>query len=74
MGMACWEQRPSDKTALMLLPGEWYAHIPDGFEIESISGKKTTFRPGKSDRDIRFGCLAYGVRVPDGGEFDGERS
>jgi len=46
---------------LMLLPGEWYAKIPAGFEIIDINGCKETFQPGVTDDDIRFGCLAYGI-------------
>jgi len=48
---------------LMLFPGEWYASIPEGFEVVTISGARKKFERGKTDDDIRFGCLAYGVLV-----------
>lgn len=43
-----------------LLPGEWYDSIPEGFELIDIGGEKEIFQKGKTDNDIRFGCLAYG--------------
>lgn len=46
---------------LYLFPGEWYAHIPAGFEVVDIMGNRERFEPGVSDDDIRFGCLPYGV-------------
>lgn len=48
---------------LMLLPGEWYGHIPEGFEVTDINGKACVFTPSVTDDDIRFGCLAFGVLV-----------
>gem|GEM_PF-2932992 len=70
MGLGTWACRRSDKTALMLFPGEWFGHIPDGFEVESISGHIKPFVASRSDDDIRFGRLAYGVRVPHDGGFN----
>lgn len=46
---------------LWLFPQEWYKYIPEGFEITSITFKKEKFEPGKTDDDIRFGCLSYGI-------------
>lgn len=43
-----------------LFPGEWYNLIPEGFECVDIFGEKELFSLGKSDDDIRFGCLGYG--------------
>lgn len=48
---------------LMLFPGEWYRHIPEGFPIVGISGEREHFEPGVADDDIRFGCLPYGILV-----------
>lgn len=72
LGMGVWSTASFPaRTALMLLPGEWYAHIPDGYAVETINGKTSSFRKGKTDNDIRFGCLAYGIRVAhDGFEKD----
>ena len=48
---------------LMLFPGEWYRHIPDGYEVVSINGKREAFHAMPGRDDIRFGCLAYGILV-----------
>jgi hypothetical protein len=45
-----------------LYPGEWYAFIPDGYEIFDINGDTEKFVGGKTDDDIRFGCLPYGFK------------
>ena len=50
---------------LWLFPGEWYPHLPAGLKITTISFGEETFVPGKTDDDIRFGCLAYGVMGPE---------
>jgi hypothetical protein len=49
---------------LWLFPGEWYSSIPRGFGIIDIFGTDETFEPGKTDDDIRFGCLSFGVVIP----------
>ena len=49
---------------LWLLPGEWYSSIPRGFAIIDIFGTDETFEPGKTDDDIRFGCLSFGIVIP----------
>jgi hypothetical protein len=50
---------------LWLFPGEWYASIPDGYEIVDISFNTEKFKYKETDNDIRFGCLAYGILVRD---------
>lgn len=62
MGLRAWD-RPSNKTILMLIPGEWHANIPDEFVLECINGISYTAGHDEIDDDIRFGCLAYGIRV-----------
>jgi hypothetical protein len=63
LGCSVWSE-PDDKgTVLVLLPGEWYSSIPDGTELESISHCAVQFRRGMTSAGIRFGCLAYGLRV-----------
>lgn len=47
---------------LWLLPGEWYRYLPDGFVFTNIFDKSEVFKLGKSNDDIRFGCLAYGIK------------
>lgn len=43
-----------------LYPKEWYWNIPNGYEVTDICGETEIFVPGKTDDDIRFGCLAFG--------------
>lgn len=47
---------------VILFPGEWYELIPDGFIVTGLNGEQYPFEKGKSDDDIRFGCLPYGIR------------
>lgn len=46
---------------IILIPGEWYDVIPNGFIVTGLYGQKYPFQKGKSDGDIRFGCLPYGI-------------
>ncbi len=52
---------PKDED-IILIPGEWYDIIPDGFTVTGLYGEQYLFSKGKSDDDIRFGCLPYGIR------------
>lgn len=52
---------PTEELDIILFPGEWYNLIPNGFSVVGLSGEKYSFEKGKSDNDIRFGCLAYGI-------------
>ena len=54
----------SEETNLWLFTPEEYAHLPDGFELESINGRKLIKGKDYIDMDTRFNCLAYGVRNP----------
>jgi hypothetical protein len=63
MGCGVWDEPDENNTVLMLLPGEWYSAIPNGFEGEDINGNPDVFERGATDDDIRFGCLAFGIRV-----------
>jgi len=49
---------------IILLPGEWYNSIPEGFKLYSITGREERFKKGVTDDDQRFGCLAYGILRP----------
>lgn len=53
--------RPWDESGLLLFPFEWYAAIPDGFEVVDIFGKTEQFVAGQTDDDCRFGVLAFGI-------------
>ncbi len=57
LGLGGWD------GGLFLFPKEWYEFIPKGFPVETITGKVVKFEPGKTDDDVGFGCLAYGVRI-----------
>jgi len=48
---------------LALLPGEWHGRLPRGLALETIDGEKVVVGQDIIDDDIRFGCLAYGIRV-----------
>jgi len=50
-----------------LFPGEWYHAIPLGLPVVGLHCEDDVFA-GDSDDDIRFGCLAFGVRHANGGE------
>lgn len=56
MGMRRWPDN------LWLFPGEWFDDIPEGYVIETVNGNKRRFNPERESRDIRFGCLAFGIR------------
>ena len=47
---------------ILMIPGEWYNSIPNGFMVTGLWGESYPFEKGKSDDDIRFGCLPYGIR------------
>ena len=66
LGCSTWDEPDADGKVLMLFPGEWYASIPNGTKLVSISGREETFHRGATSDDIRFGCLAFGFRVPVG--------
>jgi len=63
LGLRAWAPPDVHGRVLMLLPGKWYTHIPKGYAVVSINGGDEPFEPGVTDDDIRFGCLAYGLRV-----------
>lgn len=46
---------------IILMPGEWYNIIPNGFIVTGLNGEKYAFKRGVSDNDIRDGCLNYGI-------------
>lgn len=63
LGCGAWDEPDENGTVLMMFPHEWYQHIPSGYLLECISGEIKPFESGKTDDDMRFGCLAYGIRV-----------
>lgn len=43
---------------------EEYEQLPDGIELTSITGNKVIKGKDYIDLDVRFGCIAYGVKNP----------
>ena len=74
IGLRKWD---GDETHThWLYPSEWYASIPAGLPVASISGKTKPFEPGKTSNDIRAGMLSYGFiqqHPPSGSTMDCER-
>jgi hypothetical protein len=71
LGLKAWNSPRTDvefgrsyggKT-LMLLPGEWFERIPEGFQLMNISGECSHFKRSEMSDDIRLGVLAYGILV-----------
>jgi hypothetical protein len=58
--MILWD----DETRLYLFNEKEFNQLPDGIELESISGKVKIKGQVKFDMDTRFGYLAFGVRNP----------
>ena len=54
------------KRGHWLYPGEWYDSIPEGYPVVDIFGETELFEHGKTDDDIRCGCLAFGFIKNDG--------
>lgn len=67
LGMRRWGREHEDGKGkewgklLWLFPAEWYDSIPEGYPIVDIMFREERFVRGKTDNDIRFGCLAYGI-------------
>lgn len=57
-------EMPEVDAQILLFPSEWYNKIPDGFMVVGLSGGRYPFERGKTDDDMRFGCLAYGILKP----------
>lgn len=53
-----------EDEVILLFPGEWFESIPEGFITTGLFGEEESWEKAKSDDDIRFGCLAYGIRKP----------
>ena len=55
-----WSEEYPD---LYLLPLYILPILPVGTELTSISGKKIIYDGTNVDKDIRFGCIAYGINI-----------
>jgi hypothetical protein len=67
LGLGAWnsecESLKYKNMRLYLLPEAWFNYIPPGFNLVDLSEEKFSFDPNSSDRDNRFGYLAYGIIV-----------
>lgn len=55
-----WDDEHPD---LYLLPLYILPILPIGTKLTTISGKEIVYDGTNVDKDIRFGCLAYGVNI-----------
>ena len=59
--MTPWDD---DEKPLYLFREHEFNQLPDGIELESISGNKKVKGKDYIDMDTRFGHIAYGIRDP----------
>lgn len=52
-----WEK----DNPLRLIPIWLYRAIPNGMKLTCIDNTEIEFERGKTDNDVRYGCLAYGI-------------
>lgn len=50
---------------LYLIPLYLLPIVPVGTELTCISGKTIVYDGFNIDKDIRFGCIAWGIRIPE---------
>lgn len=60
LGFCRWDE---EYPNLWLMPIWLFPIIPEGMELMDINGEKFKFERDKADKDIRFGCLAYGIEI-----------
>jgi hypothetical protein len=60
LGFTKWEEEQPD---FLLIPIWLYDAIPDGTEIYSFTGEKRIKGKDEIDLDVRFGCIAYGIKI-----------
>lgn len=61
LGFSVWSDDALDK--LYLIPAWMYNFLLDGVEFTDINLVNEVFKKGETDRDIRYGCLAFGVVI-----------
>lgn len=57
LGFGIWD------TSGALIPGEWFGRLPAGLVLESIAGHQVVVGRDSLSSDIRYGCLAYVLRL-----------
>lgn len=61
LGFSKWSDE--ELPGVYLIPLYLYPCIPDGTVLTCIDGKEYTKGVHAIDNDIRFGCIAYGIKV-----------
>lgn len=56
-----WEEG----SDLYLIPLYLLPIVPVGIELTCISGKTVVYDGTNIDNDIRFGCIAWGIHIPE---------
>lgn len=51
---------------LYLIPLYLLPIVPIGMELTNICGDKFIYNGSNVDNDTRFGCIAYGIHIPEG--------
>lgn len=54
-----------DKSDIYLIPLYLLPIVPVGTELTCINGQTITYDGTNVDDDIRFGCIAWGIRIPE---------
>lgn len=57
-------EKLSEDMLIILIPGEWYNSIPEGYKVHGLWSEEFEFEKGETDNDIRFGCLSFGILKP----------
>lgn len=54
-----------EDSGLYLIPLYLLPIVPIGTELTSISGDTVIYDGSNVDNDVRFGCIAYGINIPE---------
>lgn len=57
--------RWDEESDLYLIPLYLLSFIPIGTKLTSIGGETVIYDGTNIDNDIRFGCLAWGIKIPE---------
>ena len=57
--------RWDEESDLYLIPLYLLSFIPIGTKLTSIGGETVIYDGTNIDNDIRFGCIAYGINIPE---------
>lgn len=54
-----------EDSGLYLIPLYLLPIVPIGTELTSINGDTVIYDGSNVDNDVRFGCIAYGINIPE---------